>query len=264
MSFASIAGGLLGNALSGTSIGRQATNLFSNPIVGGLFRAFATSNGLTGQISSVINGGSVMTDAASDAQNRPDPSMGFHWSILPPMGFLPHYVEEVRIPLPTISPEPYHRANTKRYDPGFVDVGTMSVTFYADTRGYALDYLSQWKSLVVDNGFYGAPAEYKKSFLVTFHDSAGNPIVVFKSIGSWPTQITDITGSSDNPDRIRIECEFSCDDVIYQVAGSTSGFVSDLGIDLGSGISGSLRRSAINALGGFVSSRIGSAISRIF
>ena len=258
MPVGNLIGRVIGHNLQSTPLGSvvtQARAILANPIANIIFQSFGSSNGLTGEISSFFNDAPPMPDSVADINARRDPSMNFHWSILPPFGFLPHYIEEARISLPQIESLPYHRNNTKRYDPGFTDVSPVSITFYADIGGYALSYLDNWKKLVVDQGFYGKPSDYKKSFLIGFHDSKGNPIVVFKTIGSWPTHIQDFEAVSDQGDRHRIECEFSCDDVVYQVVGTNEGFLSDLGVDFGSsalsnsGFDNNFARNALGSLG---------------
>lgn len=230
---------LLGQVVSGfagsQSIISGAKRLLSNPVINSIFNKFA-SDGLRQAVGDVISGGTSMSDPVKDLKERSDPHLSWHYSILLPFGLPPMYIEDVDIPLLKIESNPYHRANSKRYDPGFVDVDPVSIVFYEDIRGTVLAFLNNWRQLVVDpNGYYGRPSDYKRNIIISLHDPKGNPLVIFQCEGCWPSSINNISLQSDSNERTRITAEFSCDNVQYQVIGAGAGFVQDMNINFGGG-----------------------------
>ena len=233
----------------------NARNILSNPNFNSIYRTFTNSRVQT-VTDSILGQGATGINPLADMERLPDPMLGFHWTVVLPFGMIPMYIENITVPFNHIDANPYHRGNSKRYDPGFVDVDGLSITFYEDVRGTILRYLNNWKKLIVDKGFYGLPHEYKQPIIITMHDYTGNPVVVFRALGCWPSTVNDLDLDGGTNEGLKVNVQFSVDDIEYEVVGSNEGFVTEGGVGISPGRGGEwweplARRAVSGVLGRF-------------
>ena len=148
-----------------------------------------------------------------------EPRLLYQWEVILPTiqgvgGTMASFAQEVELPHGRIDYNPYHRHNTKRYDPGFADVDALSITFAENTYGEVVNYLQLWKLLVADeDGFYGAPEEYKQEVEVYMLDPKGERLGGhYVCEGIWPSQVAPFSFGHDSA-LLQPVCTFSCDNV---------------------------------------------------
>ncbi len=253
----SIFGNIMGSV---SSIGTNAVRLMGNQFIADTLGRIGGSS-FRSAVQGLVDYGTFTNGLGQsmDITARADPLMQYNWAIILPFGLPPMFIEEADIPFEEIEQSAYHQGNRKRYDPGFVSLQTMSVTFYEDSNGTVLNFLKQWKSLVHSNGYYGRPADYKKTIAVSLNDNNGNPVVIFQFLKCWPLHIGNIAVNSDNG-YVRLQVQFSTEQMDYQVVGSGNAFVGGIG---GSGLGGMLQRYATNNLARIAGNAISSAVSSV-
>lgn len=162
-------------------------------------------------------------------RKRGDPLFGFEWAIALPddvvqaflnaHGFtvdemINFYVEDVNIGLQTINSEATYRAGSQVYYPGFIDVGSISLTFYEDNRMYASKFGNFWHNLVRNpNGLYNPPSAYKRDIHVWCTDAAGQTAGHFVARACWPTTRQPFALQSASSDTVKLTIDFATDGV---------------------------------------------------
>ena len=125
-----------------------------------------------------------------------DPQLTFQWElVLPPAltgaGPVAFHAQSVTLPFQTIEANDYHVANTKQYDPGFVDVDQVQMELVEDIEGKVTDFMDAWQGLVVDQfGFYGHPDEYKHPVVCHYLNPKGERTSLRHDYeGCWPVSM---------------------------------------------------------------------------
>jgi hypothetical protein len=239
---------------SAASIATNAVKLMGNRFISDTLGSIGGSN-FRSAVQGLVNFGTFSNGLGQsmDITARSDPLMQFNWAVILPFGLPPMYIEEADIPFEEIEQNAYHQGNRKRYDPGFVSLQTMSITFYEDSNGTVLQFLQNWKKLVQNGGYYGRPADYKKTIAVSLNDNNGNPVVIFQFLKCWPLHIGNISVNSDNG-YVRIQVQFSTEQMEYQVVGSGNAFIGGSGGNsISSYVTNNLARFANNAISSAVS-----------
>lgn len=162
-------------------------------------------------------------------RERGDPLMGFDWAVGLPFdimvafvntyGFpvddlINFYVEDANIGLQTINSEATYRQGSQVYYPGFIDVGSLSLTFYEDNRMYASKFANFWHNQVrTADGLYNPPSKFKRDIDVWCYDAASNTIGHFRAVNCWPTARQPIALQSATSDTVKLTVDFATDGV---------------------------------------------------
>lgn len=187
-------------------------------------------------------------------RQRGDPLLSFDWRVLLPTAYTPEvaaeawavsnrivnfYVEDVNITPRSINPEQVFRRGTYVNYPGWMDTGSLSLTFYEDNRMLVTRYLENWQRAIRgDNGLYGNPKDYKHDIAVYCLDTnfgvAGN----FIAKRCWPTSRQGIALQSATSDPVKLTVDFATDGVIFIPNESWAAYRKDLSAASETGASG--------------------------
>lgn len=86
--------------------------------------------------------------------------------------------------------------------PDRASIDKLYITFYEDTRGTVIDWITKWHRKIFDNrkGVYGLPKDYKREISVSIVDSSFSPIYTRVYEGTFPlgvpTYDLDVTGGT--------------------------------------------------------------------
>lgn len=229
----SILSGLLGGLTQG--MWSDAQRLLQDRLVAGVF------NSVTNSIfQETVYDAVTQVNWLNKIQERGDPMLNIHWSVVMPFGLPPMYIEEASIPIfETVDTNPVQFGNRKRIDPGFVSVDNLELTFTDSTSGVVMAFLQQWRSLVEYMGYYGRPADYKKTITVLLHDSKGTVVMVFTFGNCWPISAGNLSLVSGSADAVKYPVQFSVERMRVEVVGQTS--VARVLSDVGTSLSDQLR-----------------------
>jgi hypothetical protein len=149
-----------------------------------------------------------------------DPLMDFRWVCTElPLGHDVTYVEEIELPFPEISPkEGLFGAGTYTYYPAFEDISAFDVTFYEDSKLNTSKWLREWQNLIrrPEDGAYFLPGNYKFDIKVDLLDTTGATIGTLVLKGAWPTSRGSWPLAYGGNDRLKIQQNFSCDNLDFQ------------------------------------------------
>ena len=125
------------------------------------------------------------------------------------------HAQSVTLPFQTIEANDYHVANTKQYDPGFVDVEQVQIEFVEDVEGKVVDFMDAWQNTVVDEfGFYGHPDDYKHPVVCYYLNPKGERTSIRHDYsGCWPATVGPSQMSSGNSNILVISVSLSADGV---------------------------------------------------
>jgi hypothetical protein len=124
------------------------------------------------------------------------------------------YVEEVTLPFVEFEKTSNYKAGKMFHYPHHYSLSSLSIKLYEDTKGKSLQYLNDWKRLVLDGktGLYNVPSVYKKPIKITIYDSAQNTVLFLTYLGCW-IERHDTYALSGESQRINPQVEFSVDDI---------------------------------------------------
>jgi len=175
-------------------------------------------------------GKALRTDSnIAKMRQRGDPLMGFDWGIGLPYdimmafvntyGFtnddlINFYVEDANIGLQTINSEATYRQGSQVYYPGFIDVGSLSLTFYEDNRMYASKFANFWHNQVrTADGLYNPPSKFKRDIDIYCYDATSEIAGHFRAVNCWPTARQPIALQSATSDTVKLTVDFATDGV---------------------------------------------------
>lgn len=166
---------------------------------------------------------------------RLDPLFGINWQVTLPsfknVGFggvvideedLRWYVEDVSVTPRNYAQETVFRRGTQVNYPGFIDTGSLSITFYEDVRMNAYNYIQQWHEQIRDpaTGVYSLPSRYKFDLridCVDMNNKTGEPQVIgsFIARNCWPNtrQISQLQSASAEP--VKLTVDFATDGIEF-------------------------------------------------
>lgn len=170
--------------------------------------------------------------ALARLRRRGDPLFSFDWEVILPNdlvdGFissqtdglrsnsnLSDYVEDVSIAPFSYATENVFRKGSLVYYPGFVDVGSFSVTFYEDNRMSAAKFVNYWMSLIRNNkdGYYYSPSNYKRDVVVLCKSATGFYVGGFVAKQCWPAERQSFNLQSATSDPVKYTLTFATDGV---------------------------------------------------
>ena len=131
----------------------------------------------------------------------------------------PHYIEEVTIPFRVLATNSWRVRNRQRKTPSFADHNQIAMTLYDDVQMRSLRGLIAWHESVssTTTGLYSLPGAYKRAFLFALVNSQHIPQLLMYVFGTWPSNVSDLTLTGEEGDRIRINVTFEVDWVQYRV-----------------------------------------------
>lgn len=224
-------------------------------------------------------GGVPPGNALAGALARTDPLLSFLWYCVPPTligdgvaSDLPWYfVEEANLPFRTYDTRQVYREGRPRTYASKYSVSDLSLTFYLDVGGSALNYLKAWNDLIVapfapsdsvlQGGQYRMPSQYKKDIQFYLLNVNKQELVQIIYTECWPTNINSLSLQSQTSERLVAQVNFSVGDVFIDAQsigaaqmdavastmtrptegvparGATSISVTDIGARIGAGIS---------------------------
>ena len=156
----------------------------------------------------------------SRMDSKLDPLMDFRWVCTElPLGHDVTYVEEVELPFPEISPkEGLFGAGQYTYYPAFQDISAFDITFYEDSKMNTSKWLQEWKNLIrrPSDGAYFLPGNYKFDIKVELLDTTGATVGTAVLKSCWPTSRGSWPLTYSGNDRLKIQQNFSIDDLDFQ------------------------------------------------
>ena len=103
--------------------------------------------------------------------------------------------------------------------PGRLSVENFNMSFYEDENYTVTKYLQTWMNNVCNSmGNYGIPdglLGYKKRLIVSAFDTTGKETGTWELRGVYPEKPSGYEYSSENNDRLKVGCSFSCDYVNF-------------------------------------------------
>ncbi len=157
--------------------------------------------------------------ALSAIRSRADPLMSFNWRCDLPiidnsfkLGW--EYVEEATLPFVEFEKTSNYKAGKMSHYPHHYSLSSLSLKLYEDKQGKSVEYLNQWKKLIIDGktGLYNVPKVYKKPIKITIYDSALSTVMFLTYLGCW-VERHDTFALSGDSQRINPSVEFSVDDI---------------------------------------------------
>lgn len=135
-------------------------------------------------------------------------------------------VDQIDFSTQTIDSDDRFQAGARTKYPRFLSMANVSITFFEDVTYATTQYLSYWKSLVVDEEHnYGLPTDYKKEIYLFAFDTISNydPTFVGRLKGCWPTSISGLSYSNGASDKVSLVCDFAVDEATPFAAGESYG-----------------------------------------
>jgi len=176
----------------------------------------------------------------------PDPAPAWQWLVRMPIvqgGFLSSiYCEEISLPFNNTSSDGRYTGGSKTYYPSMTDISAVTITFYEDVNYTVMNYLLNWRAIVVDPNtyFYGLPSAYKQPIEWELYNGVSNiPVMAGVLLGCWPTEISPFQLQFGSSDRIKISHTFSVDASRVMVT-SLQGLATNIGLDVASALVGGL------------------------
>lgn len=157
--------------------------------------------------------------ALNAIKSRPDPLMSFNWRCDLPtidnsvkLGW--EYVEEATLPFVEFEKTSNYKAGKMSHYPHHYSLSTLSLKLYEDSKGKSVQYLNDWKKLIIDGktGLYNVPKVYKKPIKITIYNSSLSTVMFLTYIGCW-IERHDTYAMSGESQRINPSVEFSVDDI---------------------------------------------------
>jgi hypothetical protein len=164
-----------------------------------------------------------------------DPQMNFRWQAFRTMeafGVDERLVERFSIPWARFESVPIYVQGSNQYYHSVNDHDPMSITFYVDKDLTSINALIDWSKLVHENGRYGLPAKYKKTFganLLANHDDT--PIGTFLAEGAWPSAFDDLELTYNESGRLTFTATITVDKITFYTGSGSSGTRTSGGMD---------------------------------
>lgn len=157
---------------------------------------------------------------------RGDPLLTFQWVArsMPFPGLTPAFIETFEIPFNNVKSENVFSGGGYNYFPGFHDVSAFNVTFYGDSGGKSLKWLSDWKNRIkdFDTGIYQLPSNYKRTWEVALVDNTGSAVIDVTLSGCWPADTASITlDYNDGAGKVTFNQNFSLDNASIKIVGGS-------------------------------------------
>lgn len=147
-----------------------------------------------------------------------EPMLSFYWLCLDLPGHDPRYVESISLPFPSISPkEGLFGAGKYSYYAGFLNVSAFDMVFYEDSKLSTVKWLRKWQERIRNpaTGAFYLPTYYKENLLIELKNTKGESIAQVKLLNVWPTQMSNWDLTYTGGDRIKVQQNFSVDDVVF-------------------------------------------------
>ena len=178
---------------------------------------------LSTHLSHVWDGNMTLGIELREGLTRPDPLLTFRWVArdVPfgeQFGVTPAYIETFELPFNNVKADGVFMGGGYQYFPMFHDISAFGVTFYGDSQNRVIRYLNHWKSRVKNfkTGIYQLPGYYKRRWLVSLLDPAGNEVATAELSGCWPADTGQISlDYNDGSGRILLNQNFSVDDCTF-------------------------------------------------
>lgn len=192
----------------------------------------------------------------NDVLSLPDSAPAWKWIVRMPIvagAYLSSlYVEEISLPFNNTSSDGRYTGGSKTYYPSMTDISAVTITFYEDVNYTSMNYLLNWRALVVNPNtyFYGLPSVYKQPIEWELYNGvSGIPVMAGVLLGCWPTEISPFQLQFGSSDRIKISHTFSVDASRVMVT-SLQGLATNIGLDVASALLGGLpsTSTAVNAV----------------
>ncbi len=135
-------------------------------------------------------------------------------------------VDQIDFQTQSIDSDDRFQAAAKTKYPRFLSMANVTITFYEDVAYSTMQYLSYWKSLVVDEEHnYGVPDDYKKDIYLFAFDTVSNydPTFVGHMKKCWPTSIGGLSYSHGASDKVTLTCDFAVDEANPYASGASYG-----------------------------------------
>lgn len=144
-----------------------------------------------------------------------DPQLSFKWvSPLLPLGLESHFLESIDIPFNNIKVnDSVYGGSGYTYFPGSHDVSAFNASFYMDSLGTSLKWITAWKSLIKDfnTGAYGLPSRYKQKWLVQLLNTKNDVVLGVDLQGVWPSETSAFNLNYTDNGRLVLTQSFSID-----------------------------------------------------
>jgi hypothetical protein len=234
--------------------------------------------------NTLASGGSApFGDAFGGMAARKDALQNWCWYCMPPavsnssalaiMSFAPsvslpwYYVVGADLPQRSFDVKTYARNGTQVSNPSGCKVDNLTLKLFADSSSKAIEWVSAWQSLVMENrnpktpanqGLWGLPANYKKdiSFFLLSVDQKQLVEIIYS--GCWPVSEEAYSLVSGTSEVLGLSLTLSVDNV-YRKISNDKGLIDNLkDTALGYGMS------ALSGATSAAMSGISSGISNIF
>lgn len=127
-----------------------------------------------------------------------------------PKNFFQERVESLELPFRTFNVESRHIETTQKYYAGYNQFTAFSCTFYEDHKASALQGFMSWQQLIVnEQGDYFPASRYQVTMTIGLSDISDAIIATADLEGVFPTQITSVTMTGTEVQRITLQVSFS-------------------------------------------------------
>ena len=147
----------------------------------------------------------------------------------------------------------------KEFYPQAINIAPATMEFVCPIPDVVTMYFQKWKSLILDNNFYGMPSQYKKNIYILLSDRSALPVNLITLKGAFPITFPAFDMDYKADDILRFQIQFRYDDMLLGV-NSVKSIIEDAGkaVTEGLGTAGNLKTGTLGAL-----KNTGSALSKV-